>query len=192
MSKGNGERRRTRVSSSVDKLPDDIRAQLDAKLADTSNTYVELSVWLDNEGYKISKSAIGRYAIRTTHAAQRLAETLQRTRVIAKAVEEHPDLDFTKAGEILMVDGLMRRISTAEDEFEEMPLEKAGQLMATFSRNATYEKRVRQEMKKKMELAFDQMELDLLAKVKQHPDLSAELRDLLVRTREKVLADVTD
>ena len=82
-----GERRRTRISSTIDKLPDDIKTELDVRLADTANTYEDLSVWLKAEGYEISKSAIGRYAIRSTQAAQRVAETLQRTQAIAQAVE---------------------------------------------------------------------------------------------------------
>ena len=142
------ERRRTRVSSTIDKLPDDIKGQLDVRLADTSNTYEELAAWLKAEGYEISKSAIGRYAIRTTQAAQRVAQTIQRTQAIAQAVEAHPDLD--------------------------------------------YEKRVRQDMKKKAELAFEQMETELMAAIKQHPELAGELHDVLERAREKVLADGED
>ena len=33
------ERRRTRISSTIDKLPDDIKTELDVRLADTANTY---------------------------------------------------------------------------------------------------------------------------------------------------------
>lgn len=183
------ERRRTRVSSTIDKLPDDIKGQLDIKLSDTSNTYEELAVWLKESGYEISKSAIGRYAIRSNRAAQRVAETLQRTQAIAKAVEAHPDLDYTKAASLVLMDGLMQRVSTAEDDFSEMPLDKAGRLIASLSRNATYEKRTRQDMKKKAELAFDQLETELMAAIKQHPELTNELHDLLVRAREKVLTD---
>lgn len=146
------ERRRTRVSSTIDKLPDDIKGQLDVRLADTSNTYEELAAWLKAEGYEISKSAIGRYAIRTTQAAQRVAQTIQRTQAIAQAVEAHPDLDYTKAASMVLMDGLMQRVSTAEDDFQEMPLDKAGRLIASLARNATYEKRVRQDMKKKLSL----------------------------------------
>lgn len=109
------ERRRTRVSSTIDKLPDDIKGQLDAKLTDTANTYEELSAWLKEQGYEISKSAIGRYAIRSNRAAQRVAETLQRTQAIAQAVEAHPDLDYTKAASMVLMDGLMQRVSTAEN-----------------------------------------------------------------------------
>ena len=186
------ERRRTRVSSTIDKLPDDIKGQLDLKLTDTANTYAELSVWLEGEGYEISRSAIGRYAIRTTQAAQRVAETLQRTQAIAQAVEQHPDLDYTKAASMVLMDGLMQRVSTAEDDFADLPLDKAGRLIASLSRNATYERRVRQEMKKKAEVAFDQMEAELMAKIKQHPELANDLRGVLARAREKVVADGED
>ena len=187
-----GERRRTRVSSTVDKLPDDIKAQLDLKLTDTANTYEELALWLKEEGHTISKSAIGRYAIRSNQAAQRVAETLQRTQAIAQAVESHPDLDYTKAASMVLMDGLMQRVSTAEDDFAEMPLDKAGRLIASLARNATYEKRVRQDMKKKAELAFDQMEVELMAAINQHPELTEELRDVLARAREKVVTDGED
>lgn len=186
------ERRRTRVSSTIDKLPDDIKGQLDLKLTDTAQTYEELSLWLKDEGYVISKSAIGRYAIRSNQAAQRVAETLQRTQAIAQAVEQHPDLDYTKAASMVLMDGLMQRVSTAEDDFAEMPLDKAGRLIASLARNATYEKRVRQDMKKKAELAFEQLEAELMAAIKQHPELAGELHDVLSRAREKVLDDGED
>ena len=184
-----GERRRTRISSTIDKLPDDIKTELDVRLADTANTYEDLSAWLKAEGYEISKSAIGRYAIRSTQAAQRVAETLQRTQAIAQAVEAHPDLDYTKAASMVLMDGLMQRVSTAEDDFAEMPLDKAGRLIASLARNATYEKRVRQDMKKKSELAFEQLEAELMAAIKQDPELTKELHSILSRAREKVLKD---
>lgn len=178
------------MSSTVDKLPDEIKTELDLRLADTANTYEEIAAWLKSEGYEISKSAIGRYSIRSTQAAQRVAETLQRTQAIAQAVEAHPDLDYTKAASMVLMDGLMQRVSTAEDDFSSMPLDKAGRLIASLSRNATYEKRVRQDMKKKAELAFEQMEVELMAAIKQHPELVGELHDVLTRAREKVVSDV--
>lgn len=177
------------MSSTVDKLPDEIKTELDLRLADTANTYEEIAEWLKLEGYEISKSAIGRYSIRSTQAAQRVAETLQRTQAIAQAVEAHPDLDYTKAASMVLMDGLMQRVSTAEDDFSSMPLDKAGRLIASLSRNATYERRVRQDMKKKAELAFEQMEAELMAAIKQHPELVGELHDVLTRAREKVLTD---
>lgn len=192
MSDKDQKRRRTRVSSSIDRLPPELKTQLDMKLTDTSNTYVELAEWLKAEGHDISKSAIGRYAIRSSKAAERVAETLQRTAAIAQAVEAHPDLDYTSAASMVLMDGLMRRVSTAEDEFNEMPLDKAGRLIASLARNATYERKVKADLKKKAELAFEQMEAELLGLIKQDPELTSELSAVIAKAREKVLADVED
>jgi len=182
-------KRRTRVSSTVDKLPDDIKTQLDLKLADTANTYFDICDWLKEQGYNVSKSAVGRYSLRTNKAAQRVAETIQQTQAIAKIVETHPDLDYTSATSMVLMDGLMRRISSAEEEFEVMPLDKAGRLVTSLQRNAIYEKRTKQDMKKKMELAFEELETELMASIKQHPELAADLRSVLARAKEKVLTD---
>lgn len=185
-------RKRTRINSKITQLPDDVKTELDAQLLDTANTYTDIAAWLSTKGYAISKSAIGRYAIRANKAAQRVAETLQRTQSIAQAVEAHPDLDYTKAASMVMMDGLMQRVSTAEEDFADLPLDKAGRLIASLSRNATYEKRVRQEMKRKAEVAWDQMETELMAAIKQHPELAGELRGVLGRAKEKVIADAED
>lgn len=187
-----GDRRRTRINSKISQLPDGVKEELDAQLADTANTYTDIAKWLKGKGYDISKSAIGRYAIRANKAAQRVAETLQRTQTIARAVEIHPDLDYTKAASMVMMDGLMQRVSTAEEEFQEMPLDKAGRLIASLSRNATYDKRVRQEMKRKAELAWDQMEGELMEAIKQYPELAGELHDVLARAKDKVVTDGED
>lgn len=186
------ERRRIRVSSSIDKLPSNIKAQLDERLTNIGNTYRELSDWLKSEGFEISKSAVGRYAIRTTKAAQRIAETLQRTQAIAQVVESHPNLDCTKAASLVLMDNLMQRMVTGEDDFSEMPVDKASRLIIAMSKTAIYEQRTRQEMKKKSELAFDQMEADLMATIRKYPELSEELRDILIRAREKVVTDGED
>lgn len=178
-----------RASSTISQLPPEVRLQLDARLSDTGNTYNDLSEWLKGLGHEISKSAIGRYALRTSKAAQRVSETLQRTQALAAAVEAHPDLDYTKAASMVLMDGLMQRVSTAEEDFSEMPLDKAGRLIASLSRGATYEKRVRFEMKKKLELAFEELEHELMAAIKQDISLSSEMQTLLARAKERILED---
>ncbi|EPR07771.1 DUF3486 family protein [Ruminiclostridium papyrosolvens] len=183
------ERRRTRVNSKITQLPEDIKEQLDAQLLDTSNTYDDIAKWLKGEGFNISKSAVGRYAIRANQAAQRVAETLERTKAIAAAVEKNPDLDFTKASRMVLMDGLMQRVSTAEDDFAEMPLDKAGKLIASLSRVGVYEQKVKRDYKSKMELAFEALEEDLLKAIKADPQLSKELHAVLQKARDRILTD---
>ena len=90
---------------------------------------------------------------------------------------------------MVMMDGLMRRVSSAEEEFEEMPLDKAGRLIASLSRNATYEKRTQADLKKKAELAFGQLEEKMLETVKGSPELARRMRDLLIDARQMILAE---
>lgn len=183
------ERRRTRVNSKITQLPDDVKEQLDAQLLDTSNTYKDIEAWLKQKGYKISRSAVGRYAIRANQAAQRVAETLERTKAIAIAVEKNPDLDFTKASRMVLMDGLMQRVSTAEDDFAEMPLDKAGRLIASLSRVGIYEQKIIRDYKTKMQLAFEALEEDLLKAIKADPQLKQELHAVLQKARERILTD---
>ncbi|MDL2288283.1 DUF3486 family protein [Oscillospiraceae bacterium OttesenSCG-928-F05] len=182
-------RQRTRINSKIDQLPSNLKVQVNAMLLDTANTYESIADWLDSEGYPISKSAIGRYALRTNQAAQRVAETLERTKAIVAAVSDEPDIDFTRASRLVLMDGLMQRVSTAEEEFSEMPLDKAGRLIASLSRAESYEKKLRHDIKSKMELALSKFEDELMAKVKADPALAAELSALLERVRDQVLRD---
>ena len=56
------------MSSKLDEIPEDLRLKVDVMLADTSNTYEYISQYLKEEGYDISKSSVGRYAMRSNTA----------------------------------------------------------------------------------------------------------------------------
>ena len=62
------QRERNRIKSRVDELPDEIRAQLDAMLADVNYTYQDIADTITDLGYEISRSAVGRYAMRHNSA----------------------------------------------------------------------------------------------------------------------------
>lgn len=48
---------------------------------------------------------------------------------------------------MLMMDGLINRLATAGDEFDYLPLDKAGRLIASLSRTKAYKDKVRQDAK---------------------------------------------
>ena len=139
-------RTRTRVSSKIDELPEALRVKVDVMLADTSNTYEYISQYLKQEGYEISKSSVGRYAMRSNTATQRLLEAQVQTEQLIRVVKDNPDADYTEAAIMLTMNGLVNKVATAEEEFQEMPLDKAGRLIASLSRTKVYKDRVRQDM----------------------------------------------
>ncbi len=181
------ERRRTRVTTSLDELPEEIKLQVDVKLVKTKTSYQAISDWLKGQGYDISKSAVGRYALRINEVSQRLVEAQRQTEVLINAVKMNPDVDYTEAGNMLLADGLVKRLAMAEEEFDDLPLDKAGRLITAQSRTKTYKDRVRQDMKKRVELAFEGMETEMMTAIKSDPTLAKELKALLQRAKEKMI-----
>lgn len=129
-------RTKQRITSKIDELPEDLRMKVDVMLADTSNTYEYISQFLKGEGYDISKSSVGRYATRTNNAMQRLLEAQAQTDRLIQVVKENPEADYTEAAILLTMNGLLNKVATAEEEFNEMPLDKAGRLIASLSRTS--------------------------------------------------------
>jgi len=183
------ERQRTRITSKVDQLPEDVRLQVDEMIIDTTVTYQEISEWLQEKGFEVSKSSIGRYALRTTAATQRLIEAQRQTEALVNVIKKNPDVDYTDAGLLMLMDGLVKKISTAEEEFDNLPLDKAGRLITAISRTKVYKDRVKQDMKKKVELAFEGMENEIMNMIKADAALAKELKTVLEKAKEKMMQD---
>lgn len=178
-----------RVTSKIDELPEELKLQVDVMLADTSNTYAYISEYLKGEGYKISKSSIGRYAMRTNTATQRLLEAQAQTEQLLRVVKDNPDADYTEAAIMMMMSGLVDKVATAEEEFNEMPLDKAGRLIASLSRTKVYKDRVRQDMKRKADVALKQAEAELMKVIRQDEESKQKLREILLGAKERMIQD---
>lgn len=182
-------RSKQRISSKIDELPEDLRRKVDVMLADTSNTYEYISQFLKGEGYDISKSSVGRYATRTNNAMQRLLEAQAQTDRLIQVVKENPEADYTEAAILLTMNGLLNKVATAEEEFNEMPLDKAGRLIASLSRTKVYKDRVKQDMRRKADIAFREMESEMLKVIKQDEKSAAQLKEILAKAKERMMED---
>lgn len=183
------QRTKKRVSSKVGELPEELRLKVDLMLADTSNTYAEISAYLRAEGYEISKSSICRYAARTNTAMQRLREAQLQTEKLVEVIRENPEADYSEAAIMMTMNGLVNRMATAEEEFDLMPLDKAGRLIASLSRTKVYKDRVRQDMMHKADLAFKEMEAEIMKVLRQDEQSAVQLKEILTRAKERMVRD---
>lgn len=183
------QRTRTRISSKIDELPEELRVKVDVMLADTSNTYEYISQFLKQEGYEISKSSVGRYATRTNTATQRLLEAQAQTEKLIQVVKDNPDADYTEAAIMLTMNGLVNKVAMAEEEFNDMPLDKAGRLIASLSRTKVYKDKVRQDMKKKADVAFKEMEAEMMKVIRNDSESAEQLKVILIKAKERMLED---
>lgn len=185
-----GEKRtKQRISCKIDELPEELRTKVDVMLADTSNSYVYISQFLKGKGYEISKSSVGRYATRTNRAMQRLLEAQAQTDRLIQVVKENPEADYTEAAILLTMNGLLNKVATAEEEWDDLPLDKAGRLIASLSRTKVYKDRVKQDMRKKADIAFREMESEMLKVIKQDEQSAAMLKEILSRAKERMMQD---
>ncbi|WP_427340618.1 phage protein Gp27 family protein [Caloranaerobacter sp. DY30410] len=182
-------RRKTRVWSKIDELPEEIKQKVDEMLADTSYTYLEISNFLKSKGFDISKSAVGRYALRTNNATQRLIEAQQQAKALASVIKNNPEIDYTEATMQMLMSALTEKIAMAQEEFDAMPIDKAGRLIIALSRTKVYKEKVKQDMKAKIDLAFEKLEEDILKAIKGDPQLAKELKELLEKAKTRMMAD---
>ena len=145
---------------------------MDVMLADTSNTYEYISKYLKEEGYDISKSSVGRYAMRSNTATQRLLEAQAQTEKLIQVVKDNPNADYSEAAILMTMNGLINKVATAEEEFQEMPLDK-----------------VKQDMKKKADIAFQEMEAQMMGIIKNDPVMAEQLKNILTTAKERMLED---
>lgn len=89
----------------------------------------------------------------------------------------------------MLMDGLINKMATAEEEFDAMPLDKAGRLLASLSRTKVYKDKVRQEMQKKTDLAFREMEGRILKIIRQDAEAAEQLRTILKDARDRMMQD---
>lgn len=178
-----------RVSSKITELPEELQTKVDVMLADTSNTYEYISQYLKGEGYQISKSSVGRYATRTNRTMQRLLEAQAQTDRLIQVVRENPEADYTEAAIIMTMNGLLNKVATAEEEWDELPLDKAGRLIASLSRTKVYKDRVKQDMRKKADLAFKELETEMLKVIKQDEQSAMMLKEILAKAKDRMMQD---
>lgn len=181
--------KRNRVNSKIAILPPEIKSEVDSMLLDTSNTYLDISNYLQEMGYDISKSSVGRYAIKTNSAIRKLEEAQQQTKMLVEAIKKDPSADYTEGAMRIITNELTQKFATAEEEWDNMELEKAARVMVSLSRTKAYKDKIKQELKTKMELAFEQMESDLMQLIKSDQELSGQLKSILEKAKEKMMRD---
>lgn len=164
-----GKPRKPRSDAKMYQLPKAVLDEVNERIMIYNMSYSDIIAWLAGQGYKISRSSLSRYAFKVVESAQRIADDLEKTKHIIDVIGRNPDLDTTQATSAILKSGLLQKISSAEEEFNDMPIEKAGRLFVQLIKADADRKRTDYITKRKAELALDQMEADLLAQIRQYP-----------------------
>ena len=178
--------RKPRADSKMYQLPKEVMNQVNDMLLNDNMKYSDIQYWLETEHHvKISLSSISNYAVRIFKAAQRTADELERTKYFVDMIGDKSDIDASRAASAILKSGLLQKISTAEEEFNEMPIERAGRLLVEINKTELAEKRLELDYKKKLQLAFEQFEQEIMKLIKKYPDLKADFKKLMSELKER-------
>ena len=165
------QRTKNRIKSRVDELPPEARELLNNMLADVTFTYVQIADAMTSKGWEISRQSVGRYALRQNAVAKRLMDVREQTTALIAAARTNQDVEATEVATSILIDGLTQKIATAQEEFDEMPLEKAGKLLVALQRSAVYKARMRATRAQ----ACHDVEANILAKIREQVQGDQEL-----------------
>jgi hypothetical protein len=169
--------RRTRYR--VDDYPEEARDLLESMLQDVRYTYQEIAETLTEKGWPISKSSVHRYARRTQAATERLKVAAEQTRVLIQSIKDGQDVEASEVASALLLDGLINRLATAEEEFDNMPLDKAGRLLVQLQRSGVYKNRWKDERQKVIDGLRDSLMASLRDEVQGDDELLERLGQLV-------------
>lgn len=179
--------RKPRSDSKMYQLPKEVLDQVNDMLLNENMKYSDIQYWLETEhGLKISLSSISNYAVKIYQAAQRIADDLERTKFFIDYIGDKSEIDASKATTAILKSGLMQKIATAEEEFNEMPVEKAGRLLVDINRTEIARERLELDYKKKMELAFEAFESNVMDEIKKYPEIKERFTSLFKEMKEKI------
>lgn len=185
-----GKRKITRIRSKIDDLPAEIRTRVDEMLVDIRNTYGDIAAYLQEAGYAISKSAVGRYALRTNNATQRLIEAQEQTKALIDVIRKNPEVDYTEGALQIMTGELTKKMAAAEEDWDAMPLDKAARIMVQLSRTKVYKDKVRADLTTKAQIAVEGLKAEFYAELQdEDPELCAKLIEAVNRFSERLQED---
>ncbi len=129
-------------------MPDEVRQELEKRLIQGGFAgYVDLAEWLNEQGFEISKSSVGRYGKNFKNRLQALKVATDQAKAIVEASEDD-------AG--AMNDAIIRLVQTktfellVELEADNKDLPRIGQMVAKLAQAAVRQKKWQQEMEGKI------------------------------------------
>lgn len=178
---------KNRTYSKIDGLPEGVKKELDRRLVDKDWTYTALSAWLTDEGHEMTRQVIGRYAIKSNKAAQRIMEAEAEARQLLELVKSSEGKDIAEAGAQVAMASLTRRIALAEEEFDEIGIPEAIKLMTNVGRMKAYKDKTYSSMQGKFDRAFNEFKDMVYLELGEHKDIADKLAEIANSTLRDVL-----
>ncbi|UXZ04820.1 DUF3486 family protein [Moraxella nasicaprae] len=152
--------------SSVERLPETVRHELERKLADNGfGNYTELAEWLKSQGYEISRSAVHRYGAKIQKRFASIKASTEAARLIAEGASDESDTRSEALIAMLQTEVFDALIAIGELSSSELDEVAKLDLMGKVAKNvaplmsaSTRLKQFQNKLKADMDKAFEKLE----------------------------------
>lgn len=145
--------------SKIEGLPEELRREVDRRLLENGfSNYVEMAEWLNDLGYEISKSSLGRHGKTIKDRVDMVRIATEHARVI---VEEAPDDEGAMNEALLrLTQERLFQVMLAFDanKIEDMDLSKITRAIADLGRASINQKKWKAEVRRKAQAAAEAVE----------------------------------
>ena len=163
---------------------------VDGMLADVRYTYIEISEYLKEKGFDISRGSVYRYAVRRNNVNQRLLEAQAQAKEICDAISRNPNMDYTEGVLQIVASGLTSKIASAQEEWDEMDLSKAVDAVVKLSRAKGFKDKVYSQINDKVTLAVNEFKEQIFAEIgDKEPELAKRLMEFATRFAQTIEDD---
>lgn len=174
-----------RVYSKVDKLPKELRREIEEMLQSHTATYAEIAEYITDRGHSLSPSSVARYAKRYAETIKMLEISQENLRMINNEIEKHPEVDGTEALIRMMTSAVMNALARIEqEELDALEIKDLLKQTTSLIRTASYKKRTDVQNKDVKDEAITEYIAHLSATIaEERPELYAELLEYLESKR---------
>jgi len=166
-------------------LPPDLRDQLNSRLTDGRYTYDDITEWLGELGFAISRSAVGRYGAGFLARLERLKRSREQARTIVETNNGKPGTEMVEAAHLLAVDLVTEKLLITED-LEGADVVDILNVLAKLEASATKREALKLQHDRGVTAAEKRIQAQLRAELQAHPELAERLSTVVAAAAEEV------
>lgn len=175
-------RGKNRKRGKIDLLPDNLREAVDMMIQTPAKfTYNDIVDYIRTNGYEVSRSSVGRYAMSLNASLERVMLVSQNFRLINEEMAKYPDLDTTEAISRITSHKLFEAIQEIDEErLKESDPIKLIDKASAFVKAVSYKNDMDNKRKDIREVGFDSVK-DMMfeAMAAEAPELYAAVRSFI-------------
>lgn len=168
-------------------LPNELVEAVNKRLVE-GHTYREITDWIKNEGYEISKSSVGRYGKDFLSRLERLKVIKEQAKTIVEQSADRPATEMHEAANQMAMQLIMETLQKAESGkmVEEESLTQIMKVLAKLETSAAKREKVKLAFNRGVNAAVESLKEELRQELSENPELVNQITEIIDKKKNEV------